>query len=209
MILTHGANSISRGDFVEIGGRKYKTVKIGSQIWMAENLDYVWDSLVTNENLPGTSSTHNAVYYNMDEATYGLNGRRCGLLYNQAAKNYLNDTLLQQVAPGWRVPSETDIDNLIAAINDSGNEGYILSKGDISWAPTWTGSNIYGFNAIPNGGYSDGSSFEDDTTQWVIHCAGDRRYVDRYMGYGSGYPLQRGTTNTYPKFCIRLVKDAT
>lgn len=176
---------------------------------MAQNLDYVWDSLVTNENLHGTSSTHNAVYYNMDEATYGWNGRRCGLLYNTAAKNYLNDTLLQQVAPGWRVPNETDIDNLIAAINDSGNEGYVLSKGDISWALTWTGSNIYRFNAIPNGGYSDGSGFEADTIQWVIHCAGDRRYVDRYMGYGSGYPLDRGKTNTYPKYGIRLVKDAT
>lgn len=40
MILTHGANSLARGggDFVEIGGRKYPVVKIGNQLWMAEDL---------------------------------------------------------------------------------------------------------------------------------------------------------------------------
>ena len=114
MILTHGANSLERGgDFVEIGGRKYRTVKIGNQLWMAENLDYKFTGC--DIGAAGIPSTPAAWYYDNDESTYGVNGNKYGLLYNQYAVDYLNQHLSELGIPsGWHVPSRTEWDTLIS-----------------------------------------------------------------------------------------------
>lgn len=200
-------NEVSE-EFLELGGKSYPVVTIGSQKWIAYNLDYVWDSLVTDTNLNGSSNTHNAVYYDMNADLYGWNGYKCGLLYNQAAKNYLRDTLLDEVAPGWRIPNDTDINNLISFINDANNEGFILSKGNLDWAPLWTGSNDYGFNAIPNGGYSDGGGFDTIGTQFVIHLHDFKRSTDRDLYSATPNALEFYTSSSFPKYAIRILKDA-
>ena len=60
---------------VTIGGRAYPTVKIGNQIWMAENLD--WKFEVNGIQIPiggGSVTTPAAWYLDNDEHTYGWNG---------------------------------------------------------------------------------------------------------------------------------------
>ena len=93
--LTYYATLDSRADFsdkelgqvtiivpeigsVEIGGRTYKTTKIGNQTWLAENLDLKIEGFT-----PGVWDTTKPsfMYQNNDENTYGWNGLKCGLLY--------------------------------------------------------------------------------------------------------------------------------
>ena len=64
---------------VVIGGREYKTVTIGDQTWLAENLDFKFDGLAIGEHYTDGPA---AAYYDNDEATYGVNGNKYGLLYN-------------------------------------------------------------------------------------------------------------------------------
>ena len=88
MILTHGANILNRG--VEIGGRRYPVVKIGNQIWMAENL-----ALETSVfNYPNNNSDNKENY---------------GLLYPY---KIVNDEVVPILPTGWRLPHKSDFDNL-------------------------------------------------------------------------------------------------
>lgn len=214
MILTHGANSIERGDFVEIGGRKYPVVKIGNQLWMAENLDYKFAGLDLSTNIVGNSSTPNAVYYNNDESTYGLTGKRFGLLYNQAAKDMLNNMILPQEVPGWRVPTIQDIDDLQAFIDDSDNDGYVLCK-PVDYVSGWTGNDTYGFNGIPSSQryqdlyYPDMDSpfYQLDNMSFLL--AEERYYFGRSIDWSTPNKIERGRTQSKPLYSIRLVKDVT
>jgi uncharacterized protein (TIGR02145 family) len=74
-------------DFLELGGKKYKTAKINNQLWMAENL-----SLLVKDSW----------FYNDD----AQNGNPFGMLYTwQAAMDACPD--------GWKLPTLDDWDNLI------------------------------------------------------------------------------------------------
>ena len=71
-------------NLVMIGGKFYKFVQIGDQIWLAENL-----------NMPFA----NATYYNNDPS------QSYGLLYRGAEMGDLNDYLLDNNI-GWHVPTD-------------------------------------------------------------------------------------------------------
>ncbi len=181
---------------------------------MAQNLDWKWDGLDLSPNIKGNSSKLNAVYYNNDEATYGINGYKCGLCYNTAAKHYLNNTLLPSEAPGWRVPTREDVLALKGYINDSVNDGYILSKDDLSWAPDWHGSNEYNFDIIPSGsrgGVTLGGVYVFDGFSWLaaFHTASTNGYWGRWLNNNPNTYLDEGYFSTYPLYSIRLVKSLT
>lgn len=206
MILTHGANSLARGDFVEIGGRKYPVVKIGNQLWMAENLDWNFDGLtIGGEKI----NSPRALYYNNDESTYGYNGMKFGLLYNNPAKDYIRDNLLNN-SDGWRLPTENDTNALSAFIDDSLNIGYKLSK-EVSWGDSsWTGNNQYGFNGIPVGQWSsDRQAFRYHGVQMGF-WHGESNYIyERDSTEQTGLNLFLYISALVGFFSIRLVKDAT
>lgn len=165
MILTHGANSLSQGgggDFVEIGGRKYKYVQIGNLLWLAENLDYKFSGCDIGPT--GSPSTPAAWYYNNDEATYGINGYKCGLLYNWYAVDYLNNHLSELGVPsGWHVPTDGEWTSLANAVGGTSTAGTKLKALDSSvtssWPSGWNGTDDYGFGVLPAGGY--GGSFSN------------------------------------------------
>lgn len=151
MILTHGANSLAKGDsnFVKIGGRKYPVVKIGNQVWMAENLDLKLNGIAIGAS--GVPTTPSAWYYNNDEATYGANGNKYGLLYNW----YSVGIITQALSDGWRVPTSNDFNTLgeyVGGILDAGTK----LKSTSGWEPlpnypSPNGTDDYGFNGIPSG----------------------------------------------------------
>lgn len=138
---------------VEIGGRFYPTVTIGNQEWLAENLDFKFDGLVVGQG--SSSSEPRANYYGNDEATYGVNGNKYGLLYNWTAVKYLKDNKSTLFPEGWRVSSQVDWDNLITAVGGSSVAGTKL-RSTAGWTVA-NGTDDFGFAAFPAGGQYSGS----------------------------------------------------
>jgi uncharacterized protein (TIGR02145 family) len=117
-------------------GKKYKTVKIGYQTWMAENLNYNASGSVCYDNEPE-------------------NCNKYGRLYNWAtAKN---------VCPsGWHLPSRNEYETLNKAVGGIGLFGEAEKlKATSGWKDDGigndNGTDDYGFSALPGGSYKDGS----------------------------------------------------
>lgn len=204
MILTHGANSLARGggDFVEIGGRMYPVVKIGNQLWMAENLDWKFSGCVIGAS--GTSSSEpRGNYYNNDEVTYGINGNRYGLLYNQMAVNQINNLLTD----GWHVPTRTDYSTLSVAIGGESTAGTKL-KSTSGWT-SGNGTDDYGMCIVPAGDY-DGtfSSLGTGCSIWTADSKSDSLGYNVYFTSDSS-EMRVGEPNKKHQMSLRLVKDAT
>ena len=149
---------ISYGSVKDIDGNTYKTVEIGNQVWMAENLR-------TTKFNDGTSIPEIADYdqwpehtgpcycwYMNDKATYG---GTYGALYSGYAA--VSDKLCPA---GWRVPTAADWQTLVDFHGGDNSAGKKLrEKGYTHWLEPNESNNEFGFSALP-GGYRG----------WVIGC---------------------------------------
>jgi uncharacterized protein (TIGR02145 family) len=146
---------------IDFDGNSYKVVKIGSQIWMAENLkttSYNDGTPIPNVTDAGdwiglTSGAY--TYYNNDAATYK---NPYGAIYNGYAVQ------MGSLCPdGWHIPSE---DEWIQLANFVGGEaiagGQLKEAGTDHWAPPNTGAtNNFGFTAVPSGHrWTDGRFYD-------------------------------------------------
>lgn len=205
MILTHGANSIDRGggNTVNIGGRDYPTTKIGNQIWLAENLDYKFVGCGIGGST-GHQSTPHAWYYDNDEATYGVSGYKCGLLYNIAAVNYIEENKSFLLPDGWHIPSEAEWNTLINNVGGSAIGSPKLRAVSVPYASSWNGTDDYGFSSSPTGSLYNNGTFNDITTWANYWTANTRRGLDMSMNKPIGFY----SLSTDSPVSIRLVKDA-
>ncbi|MBE0674431.1 MAG: hypothetical protein IH591_07200 [Bacteroidales bacterium] len=138
-------------------GHTYRTVTIGSQTWMAENMAYLPQVDRTNDLSWDESRYWVYDYYGWDvnEAVSTENYKTHGVLYNWPAA--LNDAC----PDGWRVSEESDWRELEKSLGMSDGE---LPRRD--WRETgaagkqlksvsgWyadSGSNESGFDALPGG----------------------------------------------------------
>lgn len=126
-LLEAGLNGIVE----DVEGNIYKTIKIGTQVWMAENLRTTHynngNSLpkVTNNTTWSALSTPAYCWYNNDSL---LNARLLGALYNYFA---VADTNLQKVCPlNWHMPSDMEYTVLTGYLASHGY-GYEGSGTDI------------------------------------------------------------------------------
>jgi uncharacterized protein (TIGR02145 family) len=138
----------------------YRTVVIGTQTWMAENLNYN----------PGTDNS--ACYSNQVS-----NCDKYGRLYDWATAMSLPPTCnyfycSSQIQPkhrgicpsGWHIPSDDDWKVLLDYVGGSGTAGRYLkaTSGWYNCGPSGSGSSylcedMYGFSALPGGyRFSDG-----------------------------------------------------
>lgn len=205
MILTHGANSLQRG--VEIGGRVYRTTKIGNQVWMAENLDFKFSGCDIRPS--DTQSTPAAWYYNNDEATYGIDGtRKCGLLYNWYAAKYLDDNKATLLPDGWHVPTNDEWTALVNAVGGTSNAGTKLKDSAVSWASTWGGTDDYGFATLPAGArYLNSFDYVGFLARsWT---ADDSSSTDAYnIRFNTGTSVSLENSLKIYAHSVRLVRDA-
>lgn len=152
-------------------GRHYKVVKIGNQIWMAENLAYL-----PSVNPHGVSDTIPLYYvYGYDgtvtaEARQNGNYGRYGTLYNWQAA-------MKACPAGWRLPgdddwkvmerhlgmNESDVD-FNGSSRYSGSVGRKL-KSTSDWRNDKNGDNSSGFNVLP-GGHLAGDFFNLGEFTW-------------------------------------------
>jgi len=134
-------------------GHVYKTVKIGNQTWLAENLAYL-----PQVNIPFDTSKTSPRYYVYDfklkdttAAKATDNYKKYGVLYNwYAAKT--------ACPAGWHLPSEEEWNTLVEKLGGSYFAGKRM-KSTAEWGSTATeNTNISGFTALP-GGYTNGGYF--------------------------------------------------
>lgn len=199
---------------VKIGGRRYPVVKIGNQLWMAENLDYKFE--YNGSTLPigpsGTPSTPAAWYYSNNEDAYGIDGTyKCGLLYNWYATKYLDDNKATLLPNGWHVPSRTEFDTLATAVGGTSAAGTKLKALDNSIAtgfPSgWNGTDEYGFKALPagdrlNGGFDDFGTYCNFWSNYEYSSShGYNYYITSASDLQGGYAIKSYAIS------LRLVKS--
>ena len=201
-------DSLFAGNVVVIGGRSYPYVQIGNQLWLAENLDYKFE--VDGSQLPigvrGTPSTPSAWYYDNDEATYGVNGNKYGLLYNWYAAKYLDDNKSTLLPEGWHVPTTEEWNTLMNAVGGKSIAGTKL-KSITGW-DSGNGDDSYGFNAFPSGGGYDGSFgyLGSRASFWTSIECNSRDAYSRALDTGT--PLYSASYSKISGYSVRLVKNS-
>ena len=172
---------LQRGSFTDSrDGKKYATVKIGAQTWMAENLNY---------NAGGSKC------YGNDES----NCKTYGRLYDW-------NTALKACPSGWHLP---DGDEWQKLVDIAGGEtaGAIL-KSSSGWNNDGNGTDEFGFSALPGGGgYSDGSfgNVGNFGYWWSATEHGADNAYYRYMGYDKSdvYRSYDDKSNLYSVRCLQ------
>ncbi len=151
-------------DYVSHGGRTYKIIDIGDQIWTAENMGYSSSSITSYCYSGTTASTNCSGLGRLYSFAGALNKTEaeCGKgVYCSSAGN-------QGVCPtGYHVPTNSDWTTLFSYIGASGSSSeyrnagkYLKSATDWNNGTDDNGLDLYGFSAMPNGyGRTDGSSF--------------------------------------------------
>jgi uncharacterized protein (TIGR02145 family) len=170
-------NAVVGNGILTCGGQTYKTVQIGDQIWMAENLNY---------NASGSKC------YNNNSTNCNIYGR----LYNW--------TQATSACPsGWHLPSDDEWTMLTDYVGSS-TAGTKL-KATNGWNSNGNGTDDYGFSALP-GGSGDSYYFYEvgDYGSWwssTENTASRAWYRD--LGYGVG----RYSNDKSHLYSVRCVKD--
>ncbi len=122
----------------------YKTVTIGTQVWMAENLNYLPQDTV-GTIFAGRSICAGGEYMSFKEGDCSIFGR----LYDVAIDGY--DKFNQDICPdGWRIPTLKQWKTLVTFIG-GGDAGKMLKSSENSY---WSDKDLtdpFGFSAIPSG----------------------------------------------------------
>ena len=143
----------------ERDGQIYKTVRIGNQIWMAENLNYAYLQPIAEldssswcyDNDPENCKKFGRLYLWMaavDSAAmfsfdYSVN---CKML--EWSVQCSPDTRIQGACPsGWHLPLESEWFELYGNTGDSS----LNLKSNVLWKEGEEGLDRYGFNALPSG----------------------------------------------------------
>jgi uncharacterized protein (TIGR02145 family) len=200
---------LDTGTLTDAEGNVYKTVRIGNQYWMAENLR-------STKYTDGSSIGSACVFY--ENSTDAAAKKKWGALYTDAAAKS------NKIAPtGWRVPTGADWDALVNYLISNGYNYDGTTKTDkvakalaaaTDWPPSTdsgaigndlTLNNASGFSALPAGWKFWDGKFEKQTTggYWWIAGGGSENVCDLWWIFCS---LDRYST-IYVSCSIRLVKN--
>jgi uncharacterized protein (TIGR02145 family) len=216
------------GNVTDADGNMYQTVKIGNQVWMAENLrvtKYNDGSIIPLDTSTATwnAATPKYCFYNNTTDTNSI--KKFGALYNWYVLNPANS---KKIAPtGWHVPTDAEWDTL---------QNNLIAKG-YNWDGTTTGNKIAkalaaktdwytysttgtigcdltknnssGFSALPGGYRRDDGTFYNQGVYgfWWSATENDASVAcDHNLFYVSG-SLDRGIDYKSCGYSVRLVRD--
>ena len=209
-------SNINYGSLTDQNGNIYKTVTIGSQTWMAENLRTT--KYRNGDEIPEV--TDSTVWINLSSGAYcnyqNTNNldtiATYGRLYNFAA---VTDN--RKIAPsGWHVPTHDEWIILETYLIDSIASIKLKEPGSIHWKHhTWEGTNETGFTALPGGyryhyGNQHGFYHLGIEGGWWTVTVGDSTNSDNVYHVTMGYNYSFLGGCNCPKgdgYSIRCVKD--
>ncbi|WP_407450819.1 FISUMP domain-containing protein [Fibrobacter sp.] len=138
-------------------GKSYKTVTIGTQVWMAENLniDYQVNGVSYGSycyyNKDANCDTYGRLYTwgaAMDSAgIYSSDGKGCG---NE--NECTPAKRVRGVCPeGWHLPNDKEWDTLLTYAGRDSNKSFASLKASSGWEEKCNGTDSLGFSAKPAG----------------------------------------------------------
>lgn len=167
----------------ERDGQTYKTIKIGAQVWMAENLNYKADTSWCYDNDPKKCQIY-------------------GRLYNW-------ETALTVCPPGWHLPSDDAWTQLTDYLKENAGGKMKVAGTELWKTPNLGATNESGFTGLP-GGFrnNDGNFFNargygfwwSSTSNLPWHA------WTRYVRYSDGSVTRYNYYNRNA-FSIRCLKD--
>jgi uncharacterized protein (TIGR02145 family) len=224
MGTSYGAQVEFKTDFLNCGivtdydGNSYKTIQIGEQCWMRENLKTTRYADGTSIEQGNSSSLSQTVAY-----WWGTREPKTGLFYNwkavmrNSSSSNANPSGVQGICPnGWHMPSDAEWTQLIDYVGSQSQYLCDTFKTQIAKALASTSfrhtssrpcaigndpdrNNATGFDALPVGKFD---------YYWFDGYVGESRSVDFWSSTGSGdYASYRGllyseahvSQNTHPK----------
>ena len=162
-------------------GQTYKTVKIGDQVWMAENLNYE----------------------NGNSMCYSDGSTKCG----KSGRIYTWDDAKEVCPSGWHLPDTTEWVALFSAVGTRGMAGRNL-KSTTGWADDGNGVDAYGFSVLPIA-FWDVSEFiaRDEFAMFWSSTevdADEAELQEFYMSYDS---VLHGSFSKKMALSVRCLKD--
>ena len=201
LVQTAFAQNGETGTFTDKrDGQKYKTVKIGDYVWLAQNFNY--------------TVNNGASCYNDNEAN-------C----NKLGKLYTWNAAMAACPPGWHVPTRGEWDYLAKFAGGSRSSDV---NGNIQWygagnrlksksgwnynstaSTSGNGTDDFGFNAIPGNWHDQlrlwgGSG--DHTSFWTSDQSSNDNVYSRGLNYDSDALLEGQGSKAFG-LSLRLVKD--
>lgn len=197
-------NFLTAGKYGELlderDNQVYRTVKIGNQVWMAQNLNYAATGSVCYDNENSNCDAHGRLYYGSD---------------------------LNICPEGWRVPSEDnflvmleyvegkdiqrDVDDLWIIYKGTENSILKLRSASYEWVSEKAskGTDIYGFSLIPSGSrwdYGEFAAMGSNSRLWTVSKSGSRNIV---MHINVDYGIVRSHYDLLSyAFSVRCLKDS-
>jgi len=190
-------SSDSQGDYY------YKSLKIGNQTWMVENLnvttfrngDPIYEAKSNGEWRDAATSEYAAFCYTPD-----------GILYNWHA---VSD--FRGLAPeGWHIPKKEEWREIQIFL---GGKAFAAKK--MKTTNGWrgegegegNGSNESGFSGYPGGGRGDSGEFENKGTYGYWWSASENYYFELFFNHGMKAENISGNGKNGWGFFVRCIKD--
>jgi len=204
------------GDLLSYEGQDYTTVLIGTQCWMAENLN-IGTRIDGSQNQTNNSQIEKYCYDDNESNcdTYG------GLYQWDEMMEYTTAQGAQGICPsGWHIPTDDEWKILEGTVDSQYgvgdpewdiigwrgfDVGFNLKSTSGWWGSTGNGSDIFGFTALPNGqrdsdgnfnfvnkyGYWQSSTEYSELFAWIRVLGYDKNEADKATGIrGFGYSVR-------------------
>ncbi len=176
--------SVAKGSMTDPrDGQTYKTVTIGTQTWMAENLNYKTSSSYCYEDYAGNCSKY-------------------GRLYEWSAA-------MNACPTGWHLPNDEEWNTLWDAVGGTGTAGTKL-KSSSGWNSGGNGTGSFGFAVLPAGYRYNFGYFNDegnDAYFWSSTEVDSSSAFRWYFSYGRDYVNNYWNNKNYG-FSVRCLRDS-
>lgn len=197
----------------ERDGQVYKTVQIGEQVWIAQNLNFETEISWCgggSDTAEGDCATYGRLYTwtaaidSVKLANDVKNPLDCG----HGKTCTLPDTVCGICPPGWHLPTDTEWENLFTAVGGQSTAGKAL-KSQTGWYNNRNGTDAFGFSALPAGDSDNDNEVSEGGTNadfWSSTEYGSNSAYDMYLYYG----YERASLDYLHKshgFSVRCVKD--
>ena len=191
-------------------GQTYKTVTIGTQTWMAENLNYETTGSYCYRDSAKYCAMYGRLYLwaaAMDSAgTWSSNGKGCGISSVCSPK-----LPVRGVCPkGWHLPDTTEWNTLFATVGGGSMAGTKL-KSQSGWYDGGNGDDAFDFAALPAGNYYYGNSYDCSAGSNAYFWSSTKynaegTYIMR-LYYSADYAIISDTKGPNG-FSVRCLKDS-